>query len=568
MAKVYESSLMGAMKAIAVSAMLTEQGYPVPIYLMSNPGHAKSAFVRIFSKLMGFEFLNIEAASRQPEDFFGFMTTPDKVEGKVVEASLIEPDYYTAIKNWVAKGKKGILFFDEINTAPAHVQAVALGLIQERKFRDIELPNTVTIVAAGNYFQNLNDDSMVPLAPVLNRFCILNIKTNITKSGTDDFTVMETLLNSVDTNNGEQFTFEETYKSVYADMLSTIMSKALVAESTDDRQMRYKFEQAVGNEVIQTLRRMQDDGQIDINNKDLASLFTDAPTPDRDIYNFVSPRSVMNLIKMMGGYYYMWGIDSVTSNSFSDVITGLCGLAPAKSKSGSSAEDTKYVTLGRELWSAIKSAVDTFKLKSDKKIDKKLKLFTQFITDAENEAVKNKKKVASFSEESFTSMKEYFKTFSNEITDVNKPIEEKTLAKFFELLMNVPKAVDSFNVPSMNSNGYANLDPDKKLEYINNNFVSDYNRWADWWSVVSQFIDTFGNPAYGYSKVLSTKELVKSQTKAVKFFKAVLYNANTDFVNDVDVQVQAVTKDMSFDSIDAAFSISATKSSTLLRNNP
>ena len=188
--------------------------------------------------------------------------------------------------------------------------------------------------------------------------------------------------------------------------------------------------------------------------------------------------------------------------------------------------------------------------------------------DAENEAVKNKKKVASFSEESFTNMKEYFKTFSNEITDVNKPIEEKTLAKFFELLMNVPKAVDSFNVPSMNSNGYANLDPDKKLEYINTNFVSDYNRWADWWSVVSQFIDTFGNPAYGYSKVLSTKELVKSQTKAVKFFKAVLYNANTDFVNDVDVQVQAVTKDMTFDSIDAAFAISATKSSTLLRNNP
>jgi hypothetical protein len=59
MAKVYESSLMGAMKAIAVSAMLTEQGYPVPIYLMSNPGHAKSAFLRIFSTLMGFEFLNL-----------------------------------------------------------------------------------------------------------------------------------------------------------------------------------------------------------------------------------------------------------------------------------------------------------------------------------------------------------------------------------------------------------------------------------------------------------------------------------------------------------------------------
>ena len=89
MAKVFESSLEGAMKAIAVSAQLTEQGYPVPIMLLGNPGAAKSAFVRIFSELMGFEFLNIEAASRQPEDFFGYMTTPDKVEGKMVEPSLI-----------------------------------------------------------------------------------------------------------------------------------------------------------------------------------------------------------------------------------------------------------------------------------------------------------------------------------------------------------------------------------------------------------------------------------------------------------------------------------------------
>jgi len=572
MAKVFESSLEGAMKAIAVSAQLTEQGYPVPIMLLGNPGAAKSAFVRIFSELMGFEFLNIEAASRQPEDFFGYMTTPDKVEGKMVEPSLIVPDYYTKVKEWVAKGKKGILFFDEINTAPQHVQAVALGLIQERKFRDITLPNTVTIVAAGNYFENLNADDMVPLAPVLNRFCILNIKTHVSMSGKDDFAVMQRLLESID-DHDTQYTFEDAYRDVYSNMLSTVMTKALTPESPDDRNMRFQLEKVVGVEIINTIRRMCEvDNVIDINDKHLASLYTDAPTPDNDVYNFVSPRSTMNLIKMIGGYYSMWGIDSLTSAHFSDVINGLCGLAPAKKAQSSTVEDTKYVTLGKELWSSIKQATETFKLKSDKKIDKKLKLFSQFITRAEEQAAKNKKKVAALSEDMFNDLKEYFKSFSQEITDVTKPIEEKTLVKFFELLMNVPKVNDNFAIPQMSAGStattFASLDPSKKLEYINTKVASDFQHWSDWWSVVNEFIETFGNPAYGYTKVLPSKELVKAQVKATKFFNSVIYTASVDFTEkDLDVQVQGFIKNTNKAVIDSAFGVDSEKTTTLFRSN-
>jgi len=264
--KAFKSTMEGAMETIAVSAFLTERtGKGVPVFILGNPGTSKSAFVEIFAGLMGYEFLNIEIPSRSPEDILGYMTTPDKVDEEFIVASIITPDYWTKIDKWTKEGKKVILFFDELNTAPSHVQSAVLGLIQERRFKGIKLPDTVTMVAAGNYFENLNQDDMQPLAPVLNRFCILNINDTVSMSGEDDFTVMERRYNSID-DSDHQYSWAEAYLDVYSDKIQNINQKAMTGETVEEEYKRWQLEKLVCNEVLLTVRRLMDkDKKININ---------------------------------------------------------------------------------------------------------------------------------------------------------------------------------------------------------------------------------------------------------------------------------------------------------------
>jgi len=581
--KVFRSSLEGAIKAIAVSAFLTENSKGgkggVPIMLLGNPGVAKSKFVETFCTLMGYRFLNIEAASRQPEDFMGYMTTPDTVGSSTVDASLILPDYYTKIKQWTDEKKKGILFFDEINTAPAHVQAVALGLIQERRFRDIELPNTVTIVAAGNFFENLNQDDMAPLAPVLNRFCILNINVEVSMSGNDDFSIMERLYDSIN-DNDHQFTWSEAYADVYSEMLANITEKALVEESEEDRVLRWRLEDLIAKECINTVRRMTEvDKSININDKRLSSLYTDAPTPNHDIYNFISPRSLDGLVKMAGGFYHLWGLESLTSNQFCEVINGLVGLSPAprpSTKSSSTLDDVKFVLTGSAFYTAIKTACETFKLKSDKKIEKKLKIFGDFLKNAESEAAKSggKRKGISLSQSVFNDLKEYFKTFSSDIKDVSKPIDEKNIAKMYQYIMNVPQIDDNYQLPVSTtgkmSTPFSTLDSEAKSKYINTEFSNDYKKWTEWWGVVREFVNTFGDRGYGYQGTLPVAELTRLQNRAITFFTQVMFEVTSDATikNNLDVQVKPFAESLSSDQIMTDFSLNTDKVAWLFSNRP
>jgi hypothetical protein len=72
---------------------------------------------------------------------------------------------------------KGILFLDEINTAPPSVQASAYQLVLDRKVGDYELPKGWSIVAAGN---NESDRGVVYRMPppLANRFVHLDMEVD------------------------------------------------------------------------------------------------------------------------------------------------------------------------------------------------------------------------------------------------------------------------------------------------------------------------------------------------------------------------------------------------------
>ena len=72
---------------------------------------------------------------------------------------------------------QGILFLDEINTAPPSVQASAYQLVLDRKVGDYELPKGWSIVAAGNQESDRGVVYRMP-PPLANRFVHLDMEVD------------------------------------------------------------------------------------------------------------------------------------------------------------------------------------------------------------------------------------------------------------------------------------------------------------------------------------------------------------------------------------------------------
>jgi hypothetical protein len=67
----------------------------------------------------------------------------------------------------------GVLFLDEINSAPPTIQAAAYQLILDRKIGEYNLPINYSIIAAGNYENDRGVTYRMP-TPLANRFVHLN----------------------------------------------------------------------------------------------------------------------------------------------------------------------------------------------------------------------------------------------------------------------------------------------------------------------------------------------------------------------------------------------------------
>ena len=111
----------------------------IPVLVWGKPGVGKSSFLEGMATEK-FSVLTLIASIHDPTDFSGL---PIHHEGKVK----------FAIPEWVdqfAEDKDGLLFLDELTTAPPSVQAALLRVVLERKVGFHPLPKSVRIVAAAN----------------------------------------------------------------------------------------------------------------------------------------------------------------------------------------------------------------------------------------------------------------------------------------------------------------------------------------------------------------------------------------------------------------------------------
>jgi hypothetical protein len=109
-----------------------------PRFCGDRRGWGKTASLRALGARLGVRVVEVITSIREPADFLGL---PVVADGGV---KYVPPSWVEELQDG------GILFFDEISTAPPAVQAALLRVVLERRVGEHQLPDTVWVVAAAN----------------------------------------------------------------------------------------------------------------------------------------------------------------------------------------------------------------------------------------------------------------------------------------------------------------------------------------------------------------------------------------------------------------------------------
>lgn len=145
------------------------EGHHTPVMMWGPPGVGKSQMVSEVAAKHGVPVIDIRLSQMEPSDLRGIpFRVGDHVDWAIPS---ILPD---------AKrhGDKGILFLDEITSAPPSVSAAAYQLILDRRLGAYEVPPGWAIFAAGNRQGDRGVTYAMP-APLANRFSHFDVEANL-----------------------------------------------------------------------------------------------------------------------------------------------------------------------------------------------------------------------------------------------------------------------------------------------------------------------------------------------------------------------------------------------------
>jgi MoxR-like ATPase len=146
-----------------LSALMLAVMADLPVLLWGEPGIGKTAAMSQLSADLDLPLTTVIASVHEPSDFSGLPVVGDDPAEQGVP--MAPPDWAVRL----VRAGRGLLFLDELSTAPPAVQAALLRLVLERRVGALRLPPAVRIVAAANPRSSAADGwELSP--PLANRF--------------------------------------------------------------------------------------------------------------------------------------------------------------------------------------------------------------------------------------------------------------------------------------------------------------------------------------------------------------------------------------------------------------
>jgi hypothetical protein len=147
----------------------TAEGHHTPVMLWGPPGVGKSDMIRQTAEHHAAPVIDIRLSQMEPSDLRGIpFRNAENVEWAV---PAILPDAQR-------HGEQGILFLDEITSAPPSVSAAAYQLILDRRLGEYQVPEGWAIFAAGNRQGDRGVTYTMP-APLANRFSHFDVDAHL-----------------------------------------------------------------------------------------------------------------------------------------------------------------------------------------------------------------------------------------------------------------------------------------------------------------------------------------------------------------------------------------------------
>jgi hypothetical protein len=137
-----------------------------PVFVWGSPGIGKSAVVGQLSQALGLAFRDVRALLLDPVDLRGLPYLGSDGRSKWATPEFLPQD------------GAGIFFLDELNAAPAMVQASFYQLVLDRRLGEYALPDGWAIIAAGNRDADRAVTTRMP-TPLRNRFVHIDFEVDL-----------------------------------------------------------------------------------------------------------------------------------------------------------------------------------------------------------------------------------------------------------------------------------------------------------------------------------------------------------------------------------------------------
>lgn len=147
----------------------TREGHHTPVMLWGPPGVGKSQIVAQVVTKHQAPVIDIRLSQMEPSDLRGIPFRTEEYVEWAIPAMLPHEEKH---------GNTGILFLDEITSAPPSVSAAAYQLILDRRLGEYQVPDGWAIIAAGNRQGDRGVTYTMP-APLANRFSHFEVSVHL-----------------------------------------------------------------------------------------------------------------------------------------------------------------------------------------------------------------------------------------------------------------------------------------------------------------------------------------------------------------------------------------------------